>query len=267
MSENIKANSKVETIKKILWVTIIAVIVIIFAIIVMFALPASEEPENRKNNISINEIKGAKEYTREEYEALSPEEKLIFPDYFDDMEQYEEWYENNIGMGSNSDLEVPEMDLKDKDPQDFTLEDYNNLTPEEKAVFPDCFESMEDYTDWYNNVMSEQESEVPGINLSEKEPKDFTLEDYNRLSPEEKAVFPDFFDSMDEYKKWYNKVVKGEKTLEEVPSIDTNGKDSKDYTLEDYDKLTPAEKAVFPDCFESMEEYNEWYERVVKGNK
>ena len=63
MSENIKANSKVETIKKILWVTIIAVIVIIFAIIVMFALPASEEPENRKNNISINEIKGAKEYS------------------------------------------------------------------------------------------------------------------------------------------------------------------------------------------------------------
>ncbi|MBE6884107.1 MAG: hypothetical protein E7487_05835 [Ruminococcaceae bacterium] len=125
-----------------------------------------------------------------------------------------------------------------------------------------------------NESIEENKQEV---DLKGNRPEDFTIEDYNILTPEEKALFPDYFENMDAYLEWYDRVVEGlvlpevEADLLEIEpdipaekiEVDLKGKNPEDFTKGDYDSLTPEEKALFPDYFESMDAYLEWYDRVV----
>ena len=49
-------------------------------------------------------------------------------------------------------IEVFTIDLGGKEPQEFTWEDYQELTPDEKQTFPDYFESYDAYQRWYDSV-------------------------------------------------------------------------------------------------------------------
>lgn len=112
------------------------------------------------------------------------------------------------------------------------------------------------------------DDQIIEILLNGKKPEDLSLEEYNRLSPDEKAVFPDCFGNMEQYEEWYCRVV-GQATEVIQPDgdvmVDLGGKEPQEFTLEEYNKLSTAEKAFFPDCFNSMQEYYSWYSRVV-GN-
>lgn len=168
-------------------------------------------------------------------------------------------------------IALPVMFLFEKDAQSYTWEDYEKLSAKEKAIFPDKFNSMEEYNEWYSKVSStanpdnfgnndnEQVIEATDINDKGKKVSDYTWEDYQKLSDDEKAVFPDYFESMNAYKEWYKKA---KEEVEGKIKIDLGGKDAKEFTWKDYEKLSLDEKAVFPDYFESMDEYYKWYESV-----
>ena len=70
------------------------------------------------------------------------------------MDAYNEWYESVAPTG-NEDASVPRVDLGGKSPEDFTWEDYQKLSIEEKMIFPDYFESFEAYQKWYDSVCEE----------------------------------------------------------------------------------------------------------------
>lgn len=119
----------------------------------------------------------------------------------------------SIGLGvkfainKNSEIEAFTLDLEGKQPEEFTLEDYQELTAEEKEIFPDYFESLDKYNEWYESIQTYEEwDDLFTIDLKGKQPEEFTWEDYQELTVEEKEVFPDYFESYDAYQKWYESV-------------------------------------------------------------
>jgi len=104
----------------------------------------------------------------------------------------------------------------------------------------------------------------PVIDLNGKEPEELTWEEYMELSEEEQAMFPDYFESYDDFKEWYeDKAVEAEEAIEDVFTIDLNGKEPEELTWEEYMELSEEEQAMFPDYFESYDEFQEW----MKNNK
>ena len=167
-------------------------------------------------------------YTWEEFEALPPEEQLVFPDRFESMDDVNNWLNNAQGntvpgtMGAETigteiveTVPVPTFDFGDKAPEDYTWEDYQKLTPDEQMLFPDAFDSMEDFNSWLNRVQPEATTEATApnssdIGLSEKKPEDYTWEDYLALSIEEQMLFPDCFESYELFEAWWEQNCPGE---------------------------------------------------------
>lgn len=90
-------------------------------------------------------------------------------------------------------------------------------------------------------------------------PETYTLEEFQALSPKEQMRFPDSFESMDAFNKWYEEV-NNESSLE--LEIDLNGKNPEEYTWKMFQEMTPDEQLVFPDYFEDMDAFYEWYDGV-----
>ena len=272
MTDNsINAKHKIKIIKKILWIIMIVAIILIIAVVAIFLSVDSDKNKHKENKITISEVKKAEDYTWEEYESLEPEEQVLFPDRFENMEEFNNWYENaqNKYKNEGNDLEMLSVDLGNKAPEDFTWEDYMALSPEEQAIFPDCFGSMDEFKKWFDKAQKEvlmqgNTTNFPKIDLGEKKPEDFTWKDYMALSLEEQAIFPDCFGNMDEFKKWFDKAQKETLMQENTTNfieIDLGEKKAEDFTWEDYKKLTIEEQMLFPDCFESYEDFKDWYSR------
>lgn len=156
--------------------------------------------------------------------------------------------------------------LDGRDPAEYTWEEYMQLTVEEQAEFPDYFESLDAFKAWYETA-SEVKEEIPVENayLNGKDPASFTWEEYTRLTPEQQAQFPDTFESLDAYNAWYQ-IVYGQagEDAEQIPLENDylNGRDPAGFTWEEYNQLTPEQQAQFPDHFESMDAYKNWYDSV-----
>ena len=149
-AENDSKNRK--NIKNILWVIIgiCATAIIVTVIIFVPKVVSGDKP----NSTVIDEIKNPESYTWEQYQALTPEEKMMFPDYFENMDEYNVWYESVAPTGDEG-ANIPKVDLAGKNPEDFTWEDYQKLSIEEKMIFPDYFDSFEAYQKWYDSVCEE----------------------------------------------------------------------------------------------------------------
>lgn len=177
-----------------------------------------------------------------------------------------------VGVGIHKEYKNQNMAKRDVSPAGYTWEQYQEMTSEEKLAFQKSFGDMDEYKKWYEDQQASNEDEnvLLRLDLNERNPEDYTWEEYQELTPEEKAVFPDCFKDMNAYNEWYDKNKEDNEDKEEFESdeaedssvsIDLNGKNPKDYTWEEYQKLAPEEKAVFPDCFKDMNAYNEWYEK------
>lgn len=136
--------------KKILLLIIYLCSVVVIVTITCFVYNLMSNKEIVDSQIVVSRITNPENYTWEEYQALTPEEKMMFPDNFKSMDAFNAWYENVQPAQEN--INVPTIDLKGKNPEDFTWEEYQALTPEEKMVFPDYFESMDAFNAWYDRV-------------------------------------------------------------------------------------------------------------------
>lgn len=168
---------------------------------------------------------------------------------------------------------------KEKMPQDYTWADFEALSPEEQLLFPDRFESMEEFNKWLNRVQgnatetagtkpvkveSVETAPIPTIVLEDRDPSDFTWEEYQALTPEQQMVFPDVFDSMESFNAWMNRVKPNSATKESLPDsldMDLADKKAEDYTWEDYLTLSMEQQMLFPDYFEKYEDFEVWWKK------
>lgn len=194
-----------------------------------------------------------------------------------------------IMQGRNAETPIPETNQTTdsaqlQEPQngatgpdgDYTWEYFASLPPEEQVLFPDNFASMEDFYNWMDAVKpteppTEATTEAtdpteppPTIDISNKDPEDFTWADYQALPMDLQALFPDYFENMDAFYAWYNRVNPNGSAVE--PDTEPTEEievilHPEQYTWEQYKALPPEQQMLFPDYFESYDDFKAWWER------
>lgn len=155
-------------------------------------------------------------------------------------------------------------------PADYTWADYEALSPQEKEAFFDAFSSVEAFDAWMQAAHPEENteaepSEAPVLLPWEAEgavqPEDYTWADYNALDPQAKEVFFDAFGSVEAFDAWLQANEPQEETqaddMVQLPWLE-GGKHPVEYTWEEYEALTPAQKEAFFDAFATVEDFEIW---------
>lgn len=113
------------------------------------AQPAEVDPEKPTWDLS---GKTPDAYTWEEYQALSPEQQDAFYLWFGSLEAFEVWMEN----AKPDEERQPEIwDKPGKQPNEYTWEEYQSLTPEEQDLFFLWFDSIDAFEAWMNQAQGE----------------------------------------------------------------------------------------------------------------
>ena len=145
------------------------------------------------------------EYTWEEYQALSPEEKDAFYSWFDSMEAFESWMNS---VKENEDISAnTNWNKSGKKPDEYTLAEYQALSPEDQERFYNWFESAAAFETWLESARSAADASAGSVwNKPGKTPDQYTKEEYLALSAEEKEAFFQWFDSLEAFEAWVEKV-------------------------------------------------------------
>ena len=200
------------------------------------------------------------EYTWEEYEALANEEKDAFYLWFESEDAFERWME----AAKPAETTTPEQvwDKPGKLPSEYTWKEYEALTNEEKDAFYLWFDSADAFERWMEAVKpAETTAPDPVWDKPGKLPSEYTWEEYEALTNEEKDAFYLWFDSADAFEQWMEAAKPAETTTPD-PIWDKPGKLPSEYTWEEYEALTNEEKDAFYLWFGSTEAFEEWMESV-----
>ena len=197
-------------------------------------------------------------YTWEEYQALSAFEQEAFYHWFSSADAFEAWMNQVRPEGTIS--TVPEWKPAEKKPNEYTWEEYQKLSPEEKESFFLWFESVEAFEAWMHAVKPEEEETSPVWNKPGKKPNEYTWEEYLALTYEEQGAFFQWFESEKAFEAWMDSVKPKEDNADN--SWNKPGKLPNEYTWEEYLALTPEEQDAFFQWFESVETFEAWMESV-----
>ena len=149
---------------------------------------------------------------------------------------------------------------KDKEPGDYTWDDYNAMSNEEKDAFYERFESAEDFEEWQESVQPTETEFDFQWNEPGKAPNEYTWEEYQALTPEKQEAFYQWFESITDFEAWMESVQIPEET---TPTWDKPGKTPKEYTLEEYQALSPEEQDAFFLWFASADEFLAWMNEAI----
>lgn len=203
----------------------------------------------------ITSFKEPSAYTWDEYQALDHEEKDEFFERFDTLQDFEDWKETAQPKETEPDFH---WDEPGKKPNEYNWEEYMELTEEQKEAFFLWFSSTADFEAWKSQVQSE---EAPSVNLvwdeQGKRPDEYTWAEYEALSHEKQDAFYLWFDSKDAFEAWMSEAKPAE-TEPADPSWNIPGKKPKDYTWEEYQKLSPEQQDAFYNWFASMSAFEAW---------
>ena len=207
------------------------------------------------------------EYTLEEYEALTAEQRKAFRDYMGASE-YAAWLEMAEAEAEAKKEGYPWEETGAKQPKDYTWAEYQTLTEAQKKAF---MEHLGPYglEAWLRKVQNKQET-YPWDAPSAKQPKDYTWAEYQALTDKQQAAFVNHLGSAG-YQNWLTKV-QGQK--ETYPWEISGAKKPQAYTWEEYEALTANQKKAFRnylgnDGFEAwlesvQEKENPWEEDGAK---
>lgn len=198
--------------------------------------------------------KAPDQYTWAQYQALKPEEQEAFYQWFESVTAFESWMES----AKAAENQTPVWDQTGKPPKEYTWEEYQALSAEEQDAFYHWFGSEAEFEAWMTGAMpNESEPEEPAWEPSDKKPTDYTWEEYQSLTPQEKDAFYLWFVSKEAFEAWMNQV----NPVETLPdSWDKPGKPPEEYTWEEYQALTPEEQDLFFLWFETRDDFEAWME-------
>lgn len=215
----------------------------------------------------------------EEYQAMSLEEQDAYFQQFESVEQFEKWMDSV--RPTETDEVIPTWDPTAKKPDTYTWEEYEALSREEQEAFYQWFASGTAFEAWMNKAKPAQtdptqgQNDNPGQtdkpnqtekpnqtdkpNQTGKNPSDYTWEEYQKLSPQEKETFFQWFGSVEAFEKWMDKV-KPEETEPTTPSWNKPGKKPNEYTWAEYMALSREDQDAFYLWFDSEDDFEEWME-------
>ncbi len=93
---------------------------------------------------------------------------------------------------------------------------------------------------------------------SDKQPKDYTYEEFEALTAEQQLEFQESFETIDEFNEWLNEA---QWVPVDVP-WDDGGKSPSEYTWEEFEALSDEQQIAFQNSFEDNKDFEEWYYKV-----
>lgn len=237
--------------KRMWWLCI--VLGIVLCLLVLFLVAGGVEKVRRL-------VKSPDSYTWEEYQAMSNEEKDELYHRFDSLEDFEAWKETVAPQ-----IVFPDEHWNEpgKEPDEYAWEEYQALSAEKKEAFYQWFASKSDFEGWMEKAKNEEtHPTLPIWNKSGKEPKDYSWEEYQSLSYEEKDAFFLWFASKEEFEAWMDAV----RPVENAPTVPIwNHPEKKpvEYTWAEYQELTPQEQDAFYLWFDSQKEFEAWMNKAM----
>ncbi len=193
--------------------------------------------------------KQPKDYTWEEYQALTPEQSEFFQDSFSSPAEFQKWMDKAI------ETSLPWKKAGAKQPKDYSLAEFESLTPMQQEYFQDSF-TGDGFIRWYKTAM---QNTMPWSKPGAKQPKDYTWEEYQALTPEQSEFFQDSFSSPAEFQKWMDKAIETS-----LPWKKAGAKQPKDYSLAEFESLTPMQQEYFQDSF-TGDGFIKWYNFAVQS--
>lgn len=195
-------------------------------------------------------------YTYGEYLTLTSEQKEAFYQWFSSVTEFESWLQQ--AQADIAETEPPAWDPQGKQPDEYSWSEYQALTPEEQDAFYLWFSSREAFETWIYTVNPPDENPTePSWDVSGKTPNEYTWLEYQALSPEQQDAFYLWFDSLQAFEDWMISVQPTE-AVPETDHWDKPGKQPNEYTLEEYQALSPEEQDLFYLWFDSRDEFEMW---------
>ncbi len=157
---------------------------------------SSEVPSSVANAPWNNGGKQPSEYTYEEFEALPKDQQIAFQQSFSDIAAFDEWLQ-----GTQNTVEENPWDKGGKKPSEYTLEEFEKLTPGQQIAFQKSFGSVDAFEAWRQQFLRD-EIDLPWEEEGAKQPKDYTKKEFEALTPGQQIAFQKTFASSEEFMQW-----------------------------------------------------------------
>lgn len=139
--------------------------------------------------------KTPKDYTWEEFEALSADLQIAFQESFESFEDFDNWMQR-----VNPEENISSWVDEGKKLEEYTWEEFENMTPEEQIAFQDAFGSFEAFDEWLVNAQLVYEEDSWDNRV--EDPSGYTWEEFEALSGEEQIHFQNSFENQEEFEEW-----------------------------------------------------------------
>lgn len=93
--------------------------------------------------------KKPRDYTYDEYEALTVDQQIAFQESFESFDLFTEWLDRATGVQS----EFP-WEIEGKLPEDYTFEEFNALSVDLQIAFQESFATFDDFSAWLEKALS-----------------------------------------------------------------------------------------------------------------
>lgn len=133
------------------------------------------------------------EYSWEEYESLTDLQKDAFFESFESIELFDKWLNKAKGNDSLSWTD------EEKDPSEYTWEEFEVLNEEQQAEFQKSFKDPLDFEEW---LIKAQENAILPWENGGKAPSEYSWKEFEALSDFLKDAFFESFGSIAEFDKW-----------------------------------------------------------------
>lgn len=219
--------------------------------------------------------KQPEEYTWEEFDTLTLDQKTAFQEAFASEADFLSWVEGKRPKEEVAEILMPWED-GGKQPNEYTLEEFYALTLDQQNRFVETFGSREEFERWLE--LAEDNVQKPWEN-SGKQPDQYTWEEFLELSAEQQEAFYESFESAELFEAWMDANMPQETVdvpeetipeetylVETVPASElpweNGGKQPSEYTLEEFDALSEELKNAFYDSFESPDAFVAWLDQA-----
>lgn len=232
---------------------------IIFLILILLCLCMGCNDTQDELNISEMEIElpwedGGKlpeEYSWDEFNSLSGPQQIKFQNAFDNTEAFEKWMLEAQGLN-----EETTWSIGDRDPKEFTWEEFIALSGAQQIIFQEAFENEDAFEDWMRSVQEAPE-ELPW-DTGDKKPDEYSWEEFNALSGDLQIQFQNSFESEEAFEDWMHRV----QGNSEDATWNGGDKLPNEYTWEEFLALTGEQQIEFQNSFESEDAFEDWMYRV-----
>ena len=178
--------------------------------------------------------KQPEEYTLKEYEDLKDPQQLAFRVWMGEAE-FDVW----LLDAQNPPEANPWEKAGAKQPQEYTLKEYELLTAAQQMAFQRHM-GVQGFESWLKKFQSSQERnpwDTPGA----KRPQDYSLAEYEALTKAQQTAFQNYLGAQ-EYQAWLSKVQSAQETN---PWEKPGAKQPAEYTMAEFEALTAGQQMAF----------------------